>query len=144
MPDAKSPYCNCLYHAANAMARSITRLADEEFAKAGLSPTQAFILMSVVRSPGIGAGDIAREVELKPSTITRMLDKLEESDLVTRSSEGKSVRVYPTPSALGTEQAIKTAWGRLYARYSNVLGKEKGASLARDLTSASGRLDRAS
>ncbi|MBK9419242.1 MAG: MarR family transcriptional regulator [Flavobacteriales bacterium] len=141
MSEPKSPYCNCLYHAANAMARSISRLAEEEFAKADLVPTQAFILMSVINNPGITAGDIARQVELSPSNITRMLDKLEARDLVSRSTEGKLSRVYPTPASLQVEPLIKAAWGRMYARYSQMLGKENGAALAQDLTKASSMLD---
>ena len=141
MNEPKSPYCNCLYHAANAMARSISRIAEEEFAKADLAPTQAFILMSVINHPGITAGDIARQVELSPSNITRMLDKLEARDLVSRSSEGKLNRVYPTPASLHVEPLIKAAWGRMYARYSLVLGKEKGANLAKELTKASSMLE---
>jgi len=139
-----SPYCNCLYHAANAMARSISRIAEEEFAKADLVPTQAYILMSVINNPGIPAGDIARQVELSPSNITRMLDKLEARDLVTRSVEGKRSRVYPTPASLKVEPLIKSAWGRMYARYAQVLGKENGAALAQELNKASALLDRRS
>ena len=42
--ESKSSYCNCLYHAANAMARSISRIADEEFAEADISPPKALLL----------------------------------------------------------------------------------------------------
>ena len=128
MSETKSAYCNCLYHAANAMARSISRIADEEFAEADITPTQGFIVMTVVKRPGIRAGDIAKEMQLTPSTITRMLDKLEERGFVSRSSEGKSMLVYPTPDAIGAEQRIKTAWGKMYARSTKNLGKEKGAA----------------
>ena len=139
--ETKSSYCNCLYHAANAMARGISRIADEEFAEAEISPTQGFIVMTVVKRPGIRAGDIAKEMQLTPSTITRMLDKLEDRGMVSRSSEGKSMLVYPTPEAIGAEQRIKTAWGKMYARYTKLLGKEKGAALAQDLVRASAMLD---
>jgi DNA-binding MarR family transcriptional regulator len=123
------------------MARSISRIADEEFAEADISPTQGFIVMTVVKRPGIRAGDIAKEMQLTPSTITRMLDKLEERGLVSRSSEGKSMLVYPTPDAIDAEQRIKTAWGKMYARSVNILGKEKGAALVQDLVRASAMLD---
>lgn len=141
MIEPKSSYCNCLYHAANAMARSISRIADEEFAEADISPTQGFIVMTVVKRPGIRAGDIAKEMQLTPSTITRMLDKLEERGFVSRSSEGKAMLVYPTPEALGAEQRIKTAWGKMYARYAQSLGNENGAALAQALNKASSLLD---
>lgn len=141
MIEPKSSYCNCLYHAANAMARSISRIADEEFAEADISPTQGFIVMTVVKRPGIRAGDIAKEMQLTPSTITRMLDKLEERGFVSRSSEGKAMLVYPTPEALGAEQRIKTAWGKMYGRYAQALGHENGATLAQALNKASALLD---
>ena len=97
--------------------------------------------MTVVKRPGIRAGDIAKEMQLTPSTITRMLDKLEDRGMVSRSSEGKSMLVYPTPEAIGAEQRIKTAWGKMYARYTKLLGKENGAALAQDLVRASAMLD---
>ena len=54
----KSKYCGCLYYSANALSRIMTKMADEEFASAGLSSSYAFLLMTVNHKPGIQPKEI--------------------------------------------------------------------------------------
>lgn len=70
-------YCRCLYFSANALARAVTRIAEEEYAAVGLAPSHAFILMTVNKQPGITAGEVADIMLLDPSTVTRLVEKLE-------------------------------------------------------------------
>ena len=73
MGTEKSPYCNCLYYSANALSRLMTRMADEEFALAGVSSSYAFLLMTVNGQPGIQPKEISQKRQLTPSTVTRFL-----------------------------------------------------------------------
>lgn len=43
----------CLYFTANRLGRVITKMAEDEFAASGLSPTSAFLLMAVFEKEGI-------------------------------------------------------------------------------------------
>jgi hypothetical protein len=45
MTKCNSKYCGCLYFSANALARAITRIAEEKFALIGLSPSHAFLVI---------------------------------------------------------------------------------------------------
>lgn len=43
----KYKYCNCLYFSSNALARMMTKMADEEFKSSGVSTSYAFLLITV-------------------------------------------------------------------------------------------------
>jgi DNA-binding MarR family transcriptional regulator len=141
MPDSKSPYCTCLYFSASAFARAMTRLADEAFHPVGLAPSHALLLLSVNAEPGIQPGALARLMQLQPSTVTRLLEKLEAKKLVERKTDGRAARVYPTPAGLALNRPIQEAWHGLYERYGSVLGTEAGHDLATRLTEAATRID---
>ncbi|MBI4911771.1 MAG: MarR family transcriptional regulator [Acidobacteria bacterium] len=130
MAEPLHPYCRCLFYSANALARGVTRLAEEAFAPSGLAPSLAFVLMSVNRHPGIQPKELARIMMLHPSTVTRLLEKLEGRGLLRRRSEGKAVFVHPSAAGKKVYPALQAAWRHTYARYVRVLGE----SVARDLT----------
>lgn len=127
-----SIFHRCLYFTANSLSRVITRMAAEEFAVTGLSPSYAFLLMLAEREPGIVQKDLADALNLAPSTITRFINKLERQGLLERRTEGRSVHVYPTERGLALRPTIAAAWKALYERYTAILGQEA----ARDLTRA--------
>ncbi|MBS1635654.1 MAG: winged helix-turn-helix transcriptional regulator [Bacteroidetes bacterium] len=124
-----SPYCNCLFYSVNALSRQITKMAEEEFAVTGLSPSYAFILMSVNKKPGILSGEVAKIMQLTPSTITRLIEKLEQKGYITREVSGKFSLLYPTKKSLAIEKTITKAWQSLYTRYVEVLGEKESKVL---------------
>lgn len=129
MSECKSKYCGCLYHSANALSRIITRMAEEEFALTGLTPSYAFVIMSVYEKPGIQPLDLSREMQLKPSTITRLIEKLELRGLLVRKARGKYTEVHPTKDTKTAYDNVKKSWRNLYERYSGILGEEEGKEL---------------
>ncbi len=130
MSDSKTLFKHCLYFTANNLARIITRLADQEFRITGLSPSHAFVLMLVNENPGIGPKELADNLQLAPSTITRFIDYLEHREFLKRKLEGKITRIFPTEIGNNLQKVITTAWKNLYQRYSEILGEEYGKSLA--------------
>lgn len=130
----------CLYFTANKLARTVTRMAEEEFAGTGVSPTYAFLLMAVGEAPGIAQQDLAARLHLTPSTVTRLLDKLESKGLVTRRAAGKNSLVELTDKGAALLADIQAAWKRLYERYSAVLGEEAGDRLTTMADEAAERL----
>lgn len=136
MPKKRSPYCTCLYFSSNAIARALTKMAEEEFAQTGMSPSHGFILMTVNKQPGIFAGDLAKAMELTPSTVTRLLEKLEQKNLIERKSEGKYTRIFATDEGRQQQYTLENSWKRLGDRYGNIIGREKGQHLSAYLTEA--------
>ena len=135
-------YCRCLYYSANALARTITKMAEEEFAVVDLAPSYAFMVMAVNRNPGIQAGELADIMMLTPSTVSRLVDRLESRQLVKKHTEGRLVLIYPTPKSVEINDSIKAAWFKLYQRYVAVLGAEAAVSLTENIYSTALKLEK--
>jgi DNA-binding MarR family transcriptional regulator len=136
MKHEHSKYCNCLYYSANALARVLTKMAEEEFAVTGLAPSYAFLLMTVNGKPGIQPTEISAHMQLTPSTVTRLIEKMEHRRLLERKSAGKFTQVFPTEKSKKLDKKIREAWMSLYQRYSDVLGEVKGRKLTDEVYQA--------
>ncbi len=126
----------CLFFTSQALCRSLNRLAEEEFAPTGLAPSQTYLLMLVIDSPGITLKQLGLDMQLAPSTITRFIDSFVRKGLVTKASEGKLVHVTATKQGVGMEKTINQVWANLYQRYSDALGKDAADNLAIQIDSA--------
>lgn len=133
MKTSDSKYSKCLYFTSNALARKIDKLAQESWSKVDLSPSHAYLLMLALEEPGIQPSSIAEHLQLQPSTITRLLEKLEEKKLVIRTTEGKTTNVYPTPKGKELFPKMKECVNEFHSRYSAILGKEESAKLVQNI-----------
>lgn len=129
-------YSACLLFSANALARAITAIGDEEFGRFGMCYSHAYLLCEVVAQPGISPSQLSETLHLTPSTITRSVEKLEQKRLVRRESEGKKTLIYPTPEGEALQPAIAEAWERVGARYSQVLGEANVCQLTQQVFKA--------
>ena len=141
MSENKSTYCSCLYHSANALSRLMTKISDEEFASTGLSSSYAFLLMSVYKKPGIQPKQLSEQLQLTPSTVTRLIEKLEYRGLLERSSTGRSTEVFLTQGGKEMQSRLKKAWESLYKRYADILGADEAKRLTADIYEASLKLE---
>jgi len=132
----------CLYFTVSKLSRTITKMAEEEFAKTGLSPTYGFLLMTVNEKPGISQNEICEVLHIAPSTLTRFIDKLEGKGLVERKSEGKNSFIYSTEKGKEQQNEIEKAWQSLYHRYSEILGYEEGDKLTEIVNDAVNKLEK--
>lgn len=140
MKEEKSLLHHCLYFTANSLSRIITRMAEEEFRKTGLSPSHAFLMMLVMDEPGIGQKSLCEQLNLAPSTVTRFVDALLHKGYLTRQTEGKTANIYPTEKGSGLRDDIDAAWKRLHQRYADILGLEAGDELTALIDQAADKL----
>ncbi|WP_111684399.1 MarR family winged helix-turn-helix transcriptional regulator [Winogradskyella tangerina] len=138
----ETKYCTCLYHSANAFARVMTKMADEAFAPTGLSTSYAFLLMTVNDSPGIQPKAISCQMQLTPSTVTRLIEKMEYRGLLERKSVGRATQVFPTEKSEALKPELKKAWQSLYKQYTSILGKETARKLTDDIHKAYMEIDK--
>ena len=129
-------YNTCLYYSANALARVMGKLAEEEFSKTGLAPTYAFVLMAVNSYPGIQPKELSEYLQLTPSTVTRLIDKMEIKGYLERKNCGRSTEIYPTEESLALNDQIKTSWEELHNRYSTLVGETEGKELTEKINLA--------
>jgi len=119
----------CLYFTANSLARSISRMAEVEFGRLGMTPSHAFLLMVAIDEPGISQKDLADRLHLAQSTVSRFVDALVLRGFVEKKVSGKISHVYPTAKGEGQMEDMRSAWKALYDRYSEILGEEEGKAL---------------
>ncbi|MCW3117483.1 MAG: winged helix-turn-helix transcriptional regulator [Chitinophagaceae bacterium] len=140
MNTSESKYSQCLYFSSNALARKVEKLAQESWKPVGLSPSHAYLLMIVIEDPAVQPGTLARELQLQPSTITRLIEKLEEKKLVLRITEGKATNVYPTPRAKEMYSKLKACVNHFYTSHAAILGKEESTKMVRNMNKLADKL----
>ncbi|WP_138430845.1 MarR family winged helix-turn-helix transcriptional regulator [Fodinibius saliphilus] len=111
-----------LFFLAAAFSRKLSRQADEVFASVGLSSSHALLLLLVQNDPGIQPSVLAERLYLKPSTITRLVQKLERRELVERESEGRTTSVVSTAKGARVAKQIRSKWQELNSLGSEQLG----------------------
>lgn len=116
---------SCLFFSTAKLARELGRLADEAFRKIGLSPSHALILYMVNTNHEIQQKEIGELLHLTPSTITRLVDKLERKDYVHKQWEGKNVCLKATSKGLAQQEDIISSWNQLHDGYGNILTEEE-------------------
>jgi DNA-binding MarR family transcriptional regulator len=97
--------------------------------------------MTVKSNPGIQPTEIASIMQLTPSTVTRLIEKLESRGYIIRITEGKKTKINPTDKVGEIEPKIKEAWNNLYNRYKAILGDDFSANLTTEIYSACITLD---
>ena len=140
MKTSDSKYCKCLYFTANALARKIDKLAKESWSKVNLSPSHAYLLMMAIEEPGIQPSALADHLQLQPSTISRLVEKLETVKLVVRTTEGKITNVYPTPKGKELLPKLKECLNEFYSSYASILGREESAKLVLSMSKIADKL----
>lgn len=130
----------CLFFTANSLARIITKIGEEEFAPSGLTPSYAFLLSIAAKSPGVSQKELAAQLHMAPSTVSRFVDSLVSRGLITKETAGRQTFIHPTEKGLALTPVIEKSWHNLYLRYSDILGKEEGERLTRLTAEASKRL----
>ena len=135
-PKSASRYSACLLFSANALARAITAIGDEEFGRFGMCYSHAYILCEVVGQPGITPSELSETLCLTPSTITRLVEKLEQKRFVRRESEGKKTLIYPTAEGEAIQPEISEAWDRVSTHYSQLIGESNVCQLTQQVFKA--------
>jgi len=118
----------CLYFNSNALARTVSRIWVEAYRQFDLSPPHAFLLRVVLAKPGLLPRELAAELNLSRSTITRFLDSLEKRGLLVRKptgKDGRELQVYPTEAAKAIHQKLDDTGKELTKLMGKIVGKDK-------------------
>ncbi|WP_027624467.1 MarR family winged helix-turn-helix transcriptional regulator [Clostridium lundense] len=118
-------FCECLFFTATRLKKIAAKIAEDELKLLGMSPTYVYILLGVKFKPGITQKELSEELHLKPSTITRLIDKLVINGLVERRAEGKLSHIYLTKNGEEIQEDIQKYRVKLHNRYREILGKEE-------------------
>lgn len=100
----------CLYFNTNSLARTVSRIWTTAYRQFDLSPPHAFLLRVVLAQPGLLPRQLAGELNLSRSTITRFLDSLEKRNLLVRKPteiDGREFHVFPTEKSKEIHQELE-------------------------------------
>jgi MarR family transcriptional regulator for hemolysin len=84
------------------VARMLRTYADQRARQFGVSRAQWAVLIRIDRSPGLKQSELAEILDLQPITLTRLLDRLADNDLIERKpdpNDRRANRLYVTPAA---------------------------------------------
>ena len=140
MKSSESRYNKCLYFSANALARKTERLAIDSWKEVNLSPSHGYLLMIVLEEPGVQPTTLAKELQLTPSTITRLIEKLEAAKLLIRTTEGKVTNIYPTPKAKEIYPKMKNCVNNFYQKYATLLGDQESSRMVANINKLNDKL----
>lgn len=132
----QSYFEQCLYFTANALAREITRMAEKRFAPLELSPSHAFLIMLTTERGEPTQKELAQELALAQSTVSRFVDSLVSEGLLAKESRGRSMVVTSTRAGSELLPRIHQAWKGLYDDYVALLGEEAAVRLTGDTRKA--------
>lgn len=134
----------CPYFTSASFARIISQMAEEEchLGGTGLSPAHVYLIVLVNDNEGISPSELAQKLNLAPSTITRMIDKLVTKGILERRTEGKNSRTYPTEKSIEMQKYIVDTFQRLYKRFTDALGKKEGYKLIKMINEATAKLSK--
>lgn len=114
---------NNLFFLTGALSRQLSNEADEAFATVGLSSSHALLLLLIHQEPGIRPSSLADQLYLKPSTITRLVDKLERRQLVEKETEGRATSIACTSEGREMAVRIEGKWADLMDEKREELGE---------------------
>ncbi len=140
MKTSDSRYGRCIYFSSNALARKTEKLANGIWKKVDLSPSHAYLLMIVLAEPGVQPGALSEELHLTPSTITRLIEKLEEKKLVIRTTEGKTTSVYPTVKSKDLKTQLQDCADEFQKSCVVLVGKEEAGRFVNSMNKISDKL----
>lgn len=140
MKVTESKFSKCFYFSSAAFARKVEQMAAQCWEPLSLAPAYGYVLMLVIDNPGIQPGELGRELQLKPSTITRFIEKLESRKWVIRHSMGKITHVYATPEGKNMYPRLKECMEDFYSRYSQLIGTDTVSSFIQQMNSISDKI----
>lgn len=126
----------CIYFNTNALARQINKIWDDAFKPYGLSPAHAYVLRVVLSQPGISMKQIAEELELAPSTVSRFVDSLIHKNFLKRVSDNadkRGMQIFPTAGAKKIHSKLEQTGQQLYSEMNDLMGKKAFSGLVSDM-----------
>ncbi|MEV0265590.1 MarR family winged helix-turn-helix transcriptional regulator [Streptomyces sp. NPDC050617] len=132
-------------HAVPRIARLHRAAAGRLLRRVGLHPGQEFLMMLLWDQGPQRQAELIKTLALDASTVTRMVQRLEQAGLVTRTPDpvdGRAMRVEATESGHALRADVERAWLELEEQTLAGLGADERRELTRLLARVEGNLCR--
>jgi DNA-binding MarR family transcriptional regulator len=114
------------------VARAHRTLAASLLSQVGLHPGQEALLMELWEEDGRTQANLAEALGVEPPTVTKMLQRMENADLVDRrpdKTDRRAIRVHLTPKGRRLKTKVDKLWTELEARTIEGLSDRQQSSL---------------
>ncbi|MEJ8634204.1 MarR family winged helix-turn-helix transcriptional regulator [Streptomyces sp. MS2.AVA.5] len=121
-------------HAVSRVARLHRMAAGKLLKGAGLYPGQEFVMMHLWDAGPVRQSELIKAVELDPSTVTKMLQRLEQAGHVRRCpdpADRRAVLIEATADSCALHSAVAEAWTNLEEHTLHGLGPDERTELVR-------------
>lgn len=108
-----------------------------KFSKLGIHVGQDMILMTLWEKDGITQSDIIRSLNVEPPTITKMINRMEKTDLLERRrdlTDARVSRIFLTEKGRGLQEQVVRAWSDIEEQMLQGLSPEERLSLKKQLS----------
>ena len=102
---------SCLFFNLNSLTRLLNKQWEDAFAPLGLSASHGYLLRAVLAHPGSTQKQLAEQLDLAPSTVTRFLEVLEQKGFVVKTccdQDGRAMTVEATKKGLALEAELSS------------------------------------
>ncbi|ARU04370.1 MarR family transcriptional regulator [Comamonas serinivorans] len=132
----------CTHFKLRQLARVVTRRYDAELAQAGLKTSQYSLLTHVLRLGPLRPVDLAREMELTPSTLTRNLQPMVAAGWLelTEGADARSRLVRITEAGRDKRSEAQRRWRAAQEALNAELGVQRVAALHALIDECMGRI----
>ncbi|MEU3182647.1 MarR family winged helix-turn-helix transcriptional regulator [Streptomyces sp. NPDC006923] len=130
-------------HAVSRVSRLHRAAAGKLLRRTGLYPGQELLMMRLWDSAAVRQSELIRSMALDPSTVTKMLQRLDSGGHVKRSPDPldrRAVLVEATPESCELRSGVEAAWTELEERTLAGLDGTERAELARLLAKVEANL----
>lgn len=117
----------CLYFNTNSLARKLNAVWEKAFDAFELPPSHAYLLRLILECPGLNQQELAKEMRLNKSTITRFVTALEKKGLLVSKASPSSQReklIAPSKKAQGIQKRLEAQGDELYASMCESIGEK--------------------
>jgi len=115
----------CLYFTATKFTRLISSLWEEAYRPISLSPSHAYLMMLVLEKPGDTPKKLSEKMDLKLSTVSRLIDGLFVKGLIIRKKtniDKRECSVYPTERGVSLKNDLEKITNKLHKKIRKTLG----------------------
>lgn len=111
-----------MHSAANSFSREITSHFDSRFKEYNLATSYVELLLLLLNKDEISQNDLAKEMNLAPSTITRFVNKLVKKGLVQKKKEGRTAIITLSKKGDALTPELKAHYDEAISDLQKVLG----------------------
>jgi len=133
----------CLFFNSNGLVRKLNRIWDDAYKESGLSAPHAYMLRMIAAKPNLMQKEIAQQLQLEKSTITRFTNILIEKGLIAKQGTEDGRKNTLVASAKGKKLASKLnkIGDGLYKKMKNQLGDKQFEQVVKQIKSTAKLLD---